>query len=591
VAKIEDRLHAELERLVTPGDPAGVVDHVLRRAARRHAARRVGAVMLTLGVIAGSIAGVYGLSFIFREASPSEPSAPGVSNGMIVFSRDISGEGEHLFAATPDGSEVRRLTPDGQAVYRAPDVSPDGRTVVVAHEIPSFGFDQAVLATVPIEGGSPTWLSDEPWVVRDLAFSPDGGRLAFEGSPGGPFGIYVFDLETGDVRLVPGTDGISVGHPTWSPDGTRIGFEGSTGGGQDPAPWDIYTVAVDGSGMTNLTNTPDVSEIQPAWSWTLDRITFVEGGPAEGALRTMSSTGADAKTAYSGELAPANPVWAPDGLAIAFEAGSEGIFIVGSDGAPLVVLNLHGTQPAWQPLPEGDEVSPQPSPSPKPSESPASEVAQDIGLGFPVCNVSSIEGHFDTPNDDATAFVATRAGDTGGCLEPRDAFNVIAVDADGDGLAESSYGPIECLLECRTFSAPDVDGDGINEVAVAVDSTGGSTLFELYAVGFGTEPRRLGFECSNCNEGLFAWGGAGGHMEGAYCTPDSATGDFVIWTAERSDVGDRYALVEIVLDVKGQFLTAVDRRDSFVPFDLSALPPGGGDDFCGAPVAMDAAIA
>jgi Tol biopolymer transport system component len=101
----------------------------------------------------------------------------------------------------------------------------------------------------------------------------------------------------------------SVGHPTWSPDGSRIAFEGSIGSDTDPGQtWDIYSVAVCGSGMTNLTNTPDGSETQPAWSWVTDRIAFVESGPAEGALLTMSSAGTDPVTVFSGELGPANPV-------------------------------------------------------------------------------------------------------------------------------------------------------------------------------------------------------------------------------------------------------------------------------------------
>jgi hypothetical protein len=479
---LDERLRRELEGAAQPADPSGIYENLIRRREQRRIAKRLQAGALTLVVIAGSVGGFYLLSRVFREGGPPEPIAPSVPNGMIVVSRDIPGEGVHLFAVSPDGSDQRRLTPKGRAVYRSPDVSPDGRTVVVAHEIPSFENGLGVLATVPIEGGSPTWLTHERWLVLDPTWSPDGGRIAFAGSPGGPFGIYVFDLETGDVRLVPGTDGISVGHPTWSPDGERIAFEASTGSDTDPQQgWDIYSIAVDGSGMTNLTHTPDASEIQPAWSWSLDRIAFVEGGPAEGALRTMSSTGADAKTAYSGELAPANPAWAPDGTAIAFEGGSEGIFTVGSDGAPLAIPNLRGTEPAWQPLPEGQEVSPQPTPSPTPMESQAPEGVQDIGLGFPVCNVSSVTGVF-APGVSGTGFVATKSGDIA-CPDLGDGLQVLAVDVSGDGLADASYGPLECDPWCSAFAAPDVDGDGTDELMIQniQFSIAGLRLYEVRA--------------------------------------------------------------------------------------------------------------
>ena len=40
---------------------------------------------------------------------------------------------------------------------------------------------------------------------------------------------------------------------------------------------DIWTMNPDGSGQTNITNTPDVNEYDPAWSADGTRIAFVEG--------------------------------------------------------------------------------------------------------------------------------------------------------------------------------------------------------------------------------------------------------------------------------------------------------------------------
>jgi hypothetical protein len=61
------------------------------------------------------------------------------------------------------------------------------------------------------------------------------------------------------------------------------------------------------------------------------------------------------------------------------------------------------------------------------------------------------------------------------------------LDADGDGLADTSYGPIECELECRTFSAPDLDGDGTDELLIV--QSGGSIrglgLFDIVVRGGG----------------------------------------------------------------------------------------------------------
>lgn len=68
---------------------------------------------------------------------------------------------------------------------------------------------------------------------------------------------------------------------------------------------------------------------------------------------------------------------------------------------------------------------------------------------------------------------------------PEDAFNVITLDVDRDGFAESSYGPIECTFECRSFSAPDLDGDRTDELLVLQDGgvVVGLRLYDVTTTG------------------------------------------------------------------------------------------------------------
>jgi hypothetical protein len=473
---LDERLRRELERAGRPADPSGVYEELIRRRERRRIGRRVQAGTLALVVFAATIGGFFALTRVFRGSEEPPPIvAPSVSNGLIVFSLPLKRGGEHLFGVAPDGSALRQLTPEGAAVYRSPDIAPDGTTVVAVHEIEGFEPGQSVLVTVPITGGSPTWLTEETWHVLDPTWSPDGTRIAFAGSPGGPFGIYVFELGTGEVRLVPGTDEIDVGDPTWSPDGSRIAFEAWEG--TQPEQWDIYSVRLDGSELTNLTNTPNESETWPAWSWANDRIAFVQSGPAEGALLTIAPDGTDPMRGYSGELIPANPTWSPDGMLLAFSAGTGQVYTIGADGTGFEPVPGALGETAWQTLAQGETippVTPTPTPSPRPE-------GQDIGLGFPVCNVSSIKGRFASPDANATLFVATKAADLGGCPQPDGAVNVVALDTDQDGVADASFGPIECTLECRAFAAPDIDGDGTDELLV-VQSGGSVVGLRLYDV-------------------------------------------------------------------------------------------------------------
>lgn len=591
---IDERLTRELRRLEPPADPTGAYERVVAKRERRRIIRRAQHGVLAVVVVLGTVAGVYGLSRVFLGGSETPGDAGSVpSNGIIVFSRDIPGDGEHLFAASPDGSDVRRLTPDGLAAYRSPDVSPDGRTIVVAHEIPSFEPGLSVLALLPIDGGSPEWLT-EPRVVRDPAWSPDGSRIAFAGSPGGPFGIYVFDFDTGDIELVPGTDDNSVGHPTWSPDGTTIAFEASTGSDieieQMQATWDVYSVTVDGTGMSNLTNTPDVSEVQPAWSWALDRIAFVESAPAEGALLTMSSTGTDPVTVFSGELAPVSPVWSPDGTMIAFEAGSEGIFIAGSDGAgPLVVPTIEGTSPAWQPLPQGAPVVP----SPTPTETPLPKGAEDIGLGFPVCFADRL-GRVDYLGDgtDGNAWTAVHPEDDGSCPgrgAPAVDRWLLAVDHTGDRVADSWIDlPFECANLCAPFDATDFDGNGTEELivvnsfsimdytffAVRPNATGDLRVEPILVAAPGHRPAQI-----SAGEPLrISAGGDAGYASSIECE-SYPSAPVIVWSWSfapvESDVPTEVHVTRIQLQADGLF-HVTDTNDYTVP---AGTPSGIGGQY------------
>jgi len=284
----------------------------------------------------------------------------------------------------PDGTGERQLTPDGRASYIDPAISPDGATIAVVHKIPSFSATEAVIATIPIEGGAPTWIS-EPGTYLDPAWSPDGSKIAFAGSPPGPYGIYIMSADGTDPKLVPGTDKIDVGHPTWSPDG-RLAFEAGDGAAQQPDLWDIYTAARDGSGFENLTNTPGVGETSPAWSPDGEWIAFAESRHPY----LMRPDGSERRDLFPVE----ELAWSPDGELLTFggttfENKQFAYTLRIADGA-ITVLG-HGSDPSWQPVAEGTA---EPPPTTEPTESPTETAppGRDLGLSFSLCNLETLGG-------------------------------------------------------------------------------------------------------------------------------------------------------------------------------------------------------
>jgi hypothetical protein len=122
---------------------------------------------------------------------------------------------------------------------------------------------------------------------------------------------------------------------------------------------------------------------------------------------------------------------------------------------------IESSTPSASPTVDGS-----PSAEPTPSASPDSR-GVDIGVGFPVCDVTSVSGEF-APGVTGTAYVATKMSDLGRCPNAGlgGAFQVVAVDVTGDGTADTSFGPVECDPFCTAFAAPDVDLDGIDELLI-----------------------------------------------------------------------------------------------------------------------------
>jgi Tol biopolymer transport system component len=272
-------------------------DRLLRRARKRRALRR-----MTAGVVASALAsaGIGMVLIAFGGTERPQPPATPVENGRIAFSKGGPNGGIYLMNA--DGSGVERLTSDPGDI--------------------------------------------------DLAWSPDGSRIAFVRFRGGNADIYVMNANGNELTPLT-TDGANSA-PTWSPDGSKIAFARET-----PGNTDIYVMTPDGSNVTRLTNDP-LLESAPAWSPDASRIAFSAYGSPPGPVHiyTMNADGTSRSQITDSELDDASPAWSPDGTSIAFVRDSRSIFVVEPDGGgPREVVDPGGLTgglgltfyPTWSP--------------------------------------------------------------------------------------------------------------------------------------------------------------------------------------------------------------------------------------------------
>ena len=90
------------------------------------------------------------------------------------------------------------------------------------------------------------------------ALSPDGEQIAY--STAGQK-LWIANADGSDARWI--AKGMA---PSWSPDGAWITFMYSEDDGHQITSSEIYTIAVDGTQLTNITRTEEVMEMNPQWS-------------------------------------------------------------------------------------------------------------------------------------------------------------------------------------------------------------------------------------------------------------------------------------------------------------------------------------
>jgi Tol biopolymer transport system component len=215
----------------------------------------------------------------------------------IAFSK--LGGNKYIHVVNADGSNDRSL-----GIGTAPDWSPDGQLIVFVRDDGLWVMDANGQGARPITSTGDNWGS---WRDNNPAWSPDGLWIAFDSSRNPDHVISPTVHELWLMRASGGTPfrlTDDPGHknrmPAWSPDGQTIVFSRDS---------DIYTIDVDGSNMTSLTNNTNV-EVEKYPTWSPDGLWI--------AFELVSDTGRDVckmdtvglfKTCLTNSLWGWNPDW------------------------------------------------------------------------------------------------------------------------------------------------------------------------------------------------------------------------------------------------------------------------------------------
>ena len=118
---------------------------------------------------------------------------------------------------------LENLTPhQGQIIYSAASVSPDGRTLLISDNAKG-GFNNVALLDTATKKITP--VTDTQWEAAAEDFSPDGKSFTYSLNQDGRTATYLADTATLQSRKLNMPEGITepVGHPTgYSPDGHSV---------------------------------------------------------------------------------------------------------------------------------------------------------------------------------------------------------------------------------------------------------------------------------------------------------------------------------------------------------------------------------
>jgi Tol biopolymer transport system component len=288
----------------------------------------------------------------------------------------MAGARDGIFLVRLDGSGRHRLAAGAGVAQIHPDWSPDGQQIAFVAETAD---DRTQLWLVNADGteAHELYSCDRPCnQVSYPDWAPDGRSIYFgldaDASPDAPpttFRVARHDLATHETTIVlERKDGMSAEQPRISVDGTHVAYTRFREVGADGAGSAIFVADLEGGPEHRLTEW-DLFGAYPDWS-ARDRIVFntrdlgaFQDTTAPANLYTMAIDGSDLRqltTFGTSDTRATQPRWTPDGGGIVFTQvdgpgfGTRRLAFINANGSGrdwLTPSPLDGTHPTLRPLP------------------------------------------------------------------------------------------------------------------------------------------------------------------------------------------------------------------------------------------------
>jgi hypothetical protein len=325
-----------------------------------HAARTDRANLLKTWLGAGAILAAFlvALATLVATEKPAEAAYPG-QNGKLAFVRN-----GQIWTMNADGSNETPITTTGGL---NPAWSPDGTRIAFQ----SYRDGSGDIYTMNANGSGVARLTDSPYADEYPTWSPDGTKIAFvHGRTWTERRLRIMDADGSDVSRVTFTsDDPEVKDDlenwvwwyaydlAWSPDGTKIAFsirymcEGCEVFSSLPPT--VATANVDGSNLAFVQGND-----QPSWSPDGTRLAVTTSHADGTVVAVMDADGSNYRWLpylNSDCHSLRSPAWAPDGKSLAV-VGSPcslwGVHLYAPDGSYLALLAPGFYDDIdWQPLP------------------------------------------------------------------------------------------------------------------------------------------------------------------------------------------------------------------------------------------------